>query len=103
MSFLSVRNIATPTREQQCSSNFVARVMRAITAMGVCTEAGTCLYSPNQVTRAFATAGLRDGVKCLYVLSCFRGLDESRELTLWAQVRLFHACCSEYCEMPSPI
>lgn len=51
--------------------------MRAITAMGICNEVGPSLYSPNQITREFATVGLSDGVKCLYVFSRFNILDES--------------------------
>ena len=54
--------------------------MRAITAMGICNEAGPGLYSPNEVTKEFAIVGLRDGVKCLYVVPCFSSLDESREM-----------------------
>lgn len=51
--------------EQSLSSSLVVRIMRAITAMGICNEVGPSLYLPNQVTREFATAGLGDGVKCL--------------------------------------
>ena len=53
-----------------------------MTAMGICSEAGAGLYSPNQVTREFATVGLRDGVKHLYVLLPLHSLDKNSEMIL---------------------
>ncbi|CAD6578655.1 MAG: hypothetical protein ASARMPREDX12_008924 [Alectoria sarmentosa] len=49
--------------QQSTEELLVIRVMRAITAMGLCNEPGPGLYSPNQVTRELATVGLRGGVK----------------------------------------
>lgn len=43
--------------------------MRVLTAMGICDEAGLCKYVPNKVISDFASGGLGDGVKCMFVRS----------------------------------
>ena len=56
--------------------------MRAMTAMGCCTEAGPGLYLPNQVTRDFTAVGISDTVNHLYVLHCFCNPDQSGGVTV---------------------
>ena len=46
---------------------YTVRVMRALTAIGVCAEYGPGQYSPTPVTKEFAD-GLGDGVKALSVV-----------------------------------
>ncbi|KAI4098443.1 MAG: hypothetical protein LQ339_006414 [Xanthoria mediterranea] len=49
----------------QCEEILVVRIMRCLTAMGICNEDGPRTYSPNEVTKEFTSEGLKDGVKCL--------------------------------------
>ena len=39
--------------------------MRVLAAVGICNESGIHKYSPNDVTKEFASEGIGDGVKFL--------------------------------------
>ncbi|CAO1605760.1 hypothetical protein XANCAGTX0491_009266 [Xanthoria calcicola] len=59
---VSATSLAESTQSEEI---LVVRIMRCLTAMGICDEDGPCRYSPNKVTKVLTSEGLKDGVKCL--------------------------------------
>jgi len=60
---------ASYTGKSTGDTDLLARIMRVLTAMGVCTEVSYQRYSTNAVTEALSTPGLQAGVKFLYARS----------------------------------
>ena len=66
---LLVGILATPERGKEHLLRFPVCIMRVLTAMGICDESGLCKYVPNKVISDFASGGLGDSVKCMFVRS----------------------------------
>ena len=64
---LWIRDPDPSNRATTWDPELIARLMRVITAIGVCDEVGQERYASNPVTGVFAKGGIEAGVKFLYV------------------------------------
>ena len=55
------------SEKRNLCQQYTVRVMRLLTAVGICDETGISEYSPNSVTGQFTSEGFGDGVKCMFV------------------------------------